>query len=66
MSRGPSLGVLERRQRVADDAQAALARDLALSLADAEQLTEAWEPRAREELESGHESRPSVSLQRAH
>ena len=49
------LGVFERRHRVEHDAQVVLARHLARSLADAEQLAKAGSPRAREELESGYE-----------
>jgi hypothetical protein len=59
-----ALGVLERRHWVAHDAQVVLPRDLARSLADAEQLAEAGSPRASEEFESGHPG--GQSLQRAH
>jgi hypothetical protein len=62
---GSPLDVFERPHAVTDDAQVMLPRDLALGLADAEQLAEAGSPRAREELESGHEISPSASLQRA-
>src|SRR5439155_1885869 len=55
---GSPLDIFERPHAVADDAQVMLPRDLALSLADAEQLAEAGSPRAREELESGHEISP--------
>ena len=51
---GAALNVFERRHRVAHDAQVALPRDLALGLADAEQLSKAGSAMAREELESGH------------
>ena len=49
-----SLHVLERRHRIVHDAQLVLPRDLALSLADAEQLAETGSWRAREEFESDH------------
>src|SRR6266852_2542334 len=49
-----ALGIFERRHGVAHDAQVVLPRDLARSLADAEQLAEAGSSIAREEPESGH------------